>query len=389
MKKLSKAFMAILILLAFYCTVHSSISENYTRTYNLMDRPNGTRQYKLNVVVTQSLYKYYVERSHKQVSEEDFPKFVTPQALKPVAEKLWEIYQGDYEDFANGVLMITHQIPYEVTATAKYPIETIVENKGDCDLLSYVAASIMKAGGLNVVLLYYKNKAHMNVGVNLPTPPRHARTIYCVDYNGIRYYIAECTGGDWRAGWKVGECPQDLIVENPIVVTLEKCEQWSPGQISASYATLKYSNLSLSVSSTFTMQGNTITLSGQLTPKLPDAKITIYIKMGSSPWTIENITSTNFDGQFACTLSLNHAGACYIRASWSGNDNYAGSDSPIVTVTVLPIYFIALLIIVIAIVCIGIIISLISSQKVKEIGSQKLQEIPGLQKKLLPSNTSY
>lgn len=389
MRKLSKTFTALLILLAFYCTVPSCISENYTRTYNLMDHPNGTKQYKLNVVVTRSLYEYYVEQSHKQVSEEDLPKFVTPQALKPAAEKLWEIYQGDYEDFANGVLMIVHQIPYEVTSTAKYPIETIVENKGDCDLLSYVAASIIKAGGLNVVLLYYKDKAHMNVGVNLPTPPRYARTIYYVDYNGIRYYIAECTGGDWKAGWKVGECPQNLISENPLVVTLEKCEQWSPSQVSASYATLEYSTLSLSVSPTFTMQGNTITLTGQLMPKLQDAKITVYIKMGGSPWTVANIINTGFDGQFTCVLSLNHAGTCHIRVSWSGNDNYAGSDSPIVTVTVIPIYFISLLIIIIAIVCIGIMISLISSQRSQEIGSQKLPEIPTLQKKLLPSNTSY
>ncbi|MEM1563365.1 MAG: Ig-like domain-containing protein [Candidatus Bathyarchaeia archaeon] len=353
------------------------LSEGYTRTYNLLDSPEGTRQYKLNVIVTQSLYEYYVWQSHEQVSEEDFPKFVTPHALEPIAEKLWEIYKGDYESFANGVLMIVHQIPYEVTVPAKYPVETIVENRGDCDLFSYVAASIMKAGGLDVVLLYYEDKAHMNVGVSLPNAPRYARTqAYYVNYGGIKYYIAECTGGNWRTGWRVGECPPDLIGENPIVITLENCEQWSPGQVSASYMPLAPSTLSLAVTSTFVIQGSTIALTGQLAPNLSNEKITIYIKMGSSPWILANITTTDSNGRFECALTLNEAGTCYVRASWSGNNDYSGADSPIIAVTVLPIYFIALLIIITVLVCLGIIIFITSRQKYQEIEEPKLPEIP-------------
>ncbi|MEM3874533.1 MAG: Ig-like domain-containing protein [Candidatus Bathyarchaeia archaeon] len=376
-KKLSRIMLAFLILFAFSYTLPSCFSESYTRTYNLLDLPDGIVQYRLNVVVTQSLYEYYVGQSHKQFSEADFPKFVTPHALQPIAEKLWEICQGDYENFANGVLMIVHQIPYEVTVPAKYPVETIVENRGDCDLFSYVAASIMKARGLDVVLLYYKDKTHMNVGVSLPNPPRYARTkVYYVNYGGIRYYIAECTGGDWRTGWRVGECPPDLIGENPIVVTLENCEQQSPGQVSASYTILTASTISLTASSTFIMQGGTITLSGQLTPKLPNEKITIYVKIGNSQWIAANITTTGHNGEFTCTINLNEAGICHIRASWSGNDDYAGADSPIITVTVLPVYLITSLIIVVALACVGVIIFLASRKGYHEIEELKLPEIP-------------
>ncbi|PMB74062.1 hypothetical protein C0199_01545 [Candidatus Bathyarchaeota archaeon] len=377
-QKVSKTVIVLLVLFTF--SLHllpSCFSENYTRTYNLLDRPDGAKQYKLNVVVPQSLYDYYVGQNHKQVSEADFPKFVTPRALQPIADKLWEIYQGDYENFANGVLMIVHQIPYEVTVPAKYPVETIVENQGDCDLFSYVTASIMKAGGLNVVLLYYKDKVHMNVGVSLPNPPRYARTqVYYVEYNDIKYYIAECTGGNWRTGWRVGECPSDLIGENPIVVTLENCEQWSPGQVSASYMALAASAISLTVSSTFVIQGSTITISGQLTPSLPNEKITIYVKIGGSSWTVANVTTTDSKGKFTYVLTLNEAGTCYVRTSWSGNDNYAGTDSSTINVLVLPAYFIILLPITIALVCIGVIIYLMSRQKYQEIGEQKLPEVP-------------
>lgn len=62
------------------------------------------------------------------------------------------------------------------SALQKYPVEVIVENEGDCDLLSFVAASIMMAGGLDIVLLYYESQKHMNVGVNLTHAPEDART---------------------------------------------------------------------------------------------------------------------------------------------------------------------------------------------------------------------
>ncbi|MEM2249122.1 MAG: Ig-like domain-containing protein [Candidatus Bathyarchaeia archaeon] len=374
--KIAKTLAMLLVLSAFSYMLSSCFSENYTCTYNLLDRPNGARLYRLNVVVTRALYEYYVGQSHKQVSEADFPKFVTPYTLLPIAEKLWEIYQGDCENFANGVLMIVHQIPYEVTVSAKYPIETIVENKGDCDLFSYVAASIMKAGGLDVVLLYYGNKAHMNVGVSLSNPPRYVRTqAYYVNYNGVKYYIAECTGGNWRDGWRVGECPPDLVDENPIIVTLENCEQWSPGQVAASYTTLASSTLSLTVSSTLVIQGSAITLSGQLIPKLSNEKITIYVKMGGAQWIAANITATDPAGQFVCTLNLNEAGTCLIRASWSGNSDYGGTDSPIITVTILPAYFIMLIIIVAVLICVSVTIFILSRQKHREIEELKLPEI--------------
>jgi hypothetical protein len=164
----------------------------------------------LNVAVSESLLEYYLEKSHILISTDDFAKFVTPYALKPIADCLRGIYSDD-EDFANGVSMIVHQIPYEESKPSKYPVETIAANKGDCDLFSYIAASIMKAGGLNVVLFYYESEEHMNVGVSLSHEPHYARgAIDYVLHDGTRYYMAECTGGNWQEGWRVGECPDDL-----------------------------------------------------------------------------------------------------------------------------------------------------------------------------------
>jgi hypothetical protein len=168
--KRAKTLVLVIVLFIISYLIPYGYSQTHSQTYQLLDKVDGSTYYRLNVTVQQSLYDYYVEKSHKLNSNSDFAKFVTPYALEPIADKLSEIYTDD-EDFVNGVLMIVHQIPYEVTAPAKYSVEVIAENVGDCDLFSYVAASIIKARGLDVVLLYYESQAHMNIGISLSHAP--------------------------------------------------------------------------------------------------------------------------------------------------------------------------------------------------------------------------
>ncbi|MDH5481629.1 MAG: hypothetical protein OEY22_01930 [Candidatus Bathyarchaeota archaeon] len=337
-------------------------AQSYSHSYQLLNQPNGSTYYRLNVTVQQSLYEYYNEKSHVLNSNNDFAKFVTPYAVAPIADSLWRIYTDD-EDFVNGVLMIVHQIPYEATTPAKYPVETLVENKGDCDLFSYIVASIIKAGGLDAVLLYYDSQAHMNIGVSLSHTPRDSREpAYYVTYNQTEYYIAECTGGNWQDGWRVGECPDDLKQASMQVITLENCEQWAPGQVSASYKTLESSTISLTVSPTFLIQSGMVTLYGQLSPILQNKTLTVYIKMNNSPWIALGTVTTDFMGQFEYIWNAETAGICYIRVSWSGDEDYAGADSRIQTLTILSTFFVLLIAITAILVCVGLIIFLTSRQ---------------------------
>lgn len=375
-RKLFNVFIIGLMILAFSSLQQQCLSSSYIVSYYLLDKPNGSKQYKLNVAIPQSLYEYYREKDHKQVSVEDFSKFVTPYPVKPVADKLWQIY-SNMEDFANGVLMIVHQIPYTFSTAAKYPVETILENDGDCDLFSYIAVSVMKAGGLDVVLLYYEKQAHMNVGVHLPNPPRYARTSpYYVTYNGVRYYMAECTGENWKDGWRVGECPPDLRQATPQIVSVEKCEEWAPGQVSASYKALQPSTLSLTASSTFTFQGSTVQLTGQLIPKLQNQPVTIYVKVGSSSWKTLAIAETDNDGKFAWTWTVNETATCQLRASWSGYDDYTGADSLIVTVTVIPTFFLTLIAVAAFSICIGVVAITLFGKKGSTVDEVKIPEVP-------------
>ncbi len=321
-----KRFVVTIFLLTALFLPSCCFAANYDYTYELLDHPDGSTNYQLTVSVTSSLYDYYRSKDHS-LHLYDFAKFVTPSPLKPIADDLWTIYSDD-EDFANGVLMIVHQIPYVESAPQKYPVETIVENEGDCDMFSFIAASVMKAGGLDVVLLLYEAQNHMNVGVHLSQEPEDARsTIHYYSYEGKRYYVAECTGDDWRNGWRVGECPDILRKASARIITLENCEQSSPGQVSSSYGVLASSSLSLSVSSRFVIAGRTVTIGGSLSPALPRKNVTIYIRSGVSSWSVLIKIVTDSNGRYSFTWNPSSAGIYYIRAGWSGDADYAGADS--------------------------------------------------------------
>jgi hypothetical protein len=308
---------------------------NYTYSYWLLDTPDGSDRYRLTVSVTPSLFEYYRSKDHDLYSL-DFAKFVTPYALEPISESLWGIY-NDEEEFANGVLMIVHQIPYEESTPQKYPVETIVQNEGDCDLFSFVAASIMMAGGLDVVLFYYEAEKHMNIGVHLSSTPDEARSaVYYINYDGKSYYMAETTGGNWEKGWRVGECPDVLKDASAQVMTLENAEQTSPGQVSSGYSTLASSSISLALSSTYITRGGMVTASGKITPAVSNGTVTIYVRMSGSQWSVLGTDQIDADGTFSFLWVPEYASTYFVRASWSGTTDSVGADSDIHTLTVIP-----------------------------------------------------
>lgn len=358
--RLADAIVVLAVFVALFCLSPRGSSANYTVTYQLLDRVSGSTHYRLNVAVSDSLYQYYVDKDHKLITENDFPKFVTPYTLKPLSDSLRQLYDDD-EAFVNGALMIVHQMTYEATRPTKYPVETIAAGDGDCDLFSYVIASIIKAGGLDAVLFYYESESHMNVGVNLSQDPLEARSdVEYVMHNSKKFYVAECTGEDWQNGWRVGECPDNLKQASLQVITLEGSESSAPGQVSASYNTLHPSVLSLDSSTIFLIQGGTVTFSGKLTPVMPSVNVTIYIKVNGLPWSELVTTQTDSNGEFGYVWNAASAGICSVRASWSGDESYASADSPVRTITVLSLFFVSLLSITIVLVCIGVSIFLLS-----------------------------
>jgi hypothetical protein len=359
-----KIFILFLSLLLFLSLSNISLAQNVQNTFELLDQPDGSKTYQLTVSITQTLYEYYLARDHQLYNINDLSKFVTPNPLEPVAKDLWSIYSNE-EDFVNSVLMITHQIPYKETLPQKYPIETIRENEGDCDLFCFLAASIMKAGGIDVVLLLYEKEEHMVVGVNLQQEPRDARSnVYYYTYEQKRYYVAECTG-NFEGGWRVGECPDLIQGAQAQIITLGNMEPLAPGSVSSSYNVLQNSSLVLSVSSTFTISENSVEIIGLLSPGLEGKNVTLYVSSFSSSLTRLATVLTDSNGCYSYTWQSPPGGIYSIRANWSGDADYAGADSGISRVVIIP--FLWLLMGAILFVCLMVLLILYLATRGNEI----------------------
>ncbi len=359
-RQLTKATIVVLTVLIVFSIAQVCQAQNNTLTYQLLNRPDGNIAYELNVVVPQTLLQYYEQKRNDVRQSHDFADFVTPYSMKPIADCMWQIY-SDEEDFTNGVLMLVHQITYEVTNPAMYPVETMVVNKGDCDLFSFIAASILKAGGLDVVLLYYESESHMNIGVHLASAPKDARdSVYYMTHDGTKYYIAECTGGNWKEGWRVGECPEDCKTASSQIITLENAEQVAPGQVSASFSAFEPSTMSLEISPIISLQNSAITLYGQIAPETADKNVTLYAKINNAPWMVIGTAVTGADGTFEYIWTANTAGLCALQASWSGDSEYTGAISPTRNTTVIPLFVGALIIVAVIAAIIGVIAVVVS-----------------------------
>src|SRR5512137_157827 len=81
----------------------------------------------LYVSVPPSVHEYYAAKNYVLNGPGDYPKLVTPEAVKSIAENIRIATNATPyadEEFANAVLAIVHEIPY-LKSNAKYSVETL------------------------------------------------------------------------------------------------------------------------------------------------------------------------------------------------------------------------------------------------------------------------
>jgi hypothetical protein len=336
-KSLKIGILVISVLLMLL-VIPNSLADNYARTYTF-NVQFGQDRHTLYVSVPPSLYDYYHGKTHSLSYDWDYSRFVTPSVFESVADNLRNATHNlpySDEEFADAVLMMVHQVAY-VVGDMKYPVETLVDNSGKCDTLSLLAASIMKAGGLDVVLLYYEglSPSHINVGVYLPYKPAYHTwwmTPKGYEYNNRTYWMAECTHA---TDWKVGDCPQLLAKANATIISVENCEESSPARVSSSLdVPLTLSSISINLSSDSSSVGDgvpTLTVSGSISPEYTGESVVMYVNRDGTPLNTFR-TETDHSGKYAFTWNFTSTGTYYIKTSWSGTSNYAGADSETLTV---------------------------------------------------------
>ncbi|MBI4319447.1 MAG: hypothetical protein HY675_13245 [Chloroflexi bacterium] len=90
----------------------------------------------------------------------------------------------------------------ELIEYPKYPIETLMEEAGDCEDQAILTAALLKRMGYDVALLFCPGHAALGVAGAQGLPG----TYFTDPSTGIQYFYAETTGD----GWILGELPKDL-----------------------------------------------------------------------------------------------------------------------------------------------------------------------------------
>jgi hypothetical protein len=342
MKNCQKASVLLLVILLSLFIIPTS-KASASQDTSVFQAKSSFLSQNLYISIQPSLYAYYGNLSHSVSCNEDYAKYITPHAIQSIADNIQKASQNmpySDEQFADAVLTLVHQIPYNITGV-KYPVETLVDNSGDCVALSLLAASIMKAGGLDVILIRYTgiNPGHINVGVYLPyTPVYHnlLMTLTSLKYDNKTYWVAEATPA---RDWKVGDQPDSIANAIPTGISIDNCEESSPGQISSNIGSpLAQSSVttSLSEQSSNIQEGNrSLVIFGSVQPPNPYSPVSIYIsKNGSSTSIFKTVTDSL--GYYELTWNFTSAGIYYITSSWSGCENASGTDGETLTVFVGP-----------------------------------------------------
>ncbi len=174
--------------------------ENYSWDYNSV-------QWNFHLQISRSIYEFYKGSSHDTIS--NYPDYARTAEDKDFLADVTAKFKNnsaaigftDYDNVMN-VLAFVQSIPSEEDAAGtdytRYPIETLVDQKGDSTDKSILAAAMLSEMGYDVVLLKYPE--HMAVGVKVNGQGAH------YEYKGDLFYYAETTA----TGWDLGKIPGDL-----------------------------------------------------------------------------------------------------------------------------------------------------------------------------------
>ena len=184
-------------------TAPNESTETITRNYEWNYK---RRDWTWNLSIPTSLYDYYKERPRAQTA--DYSIYVThpsdDQYIQMLADNIKKAATDakySEKDTINLAISFVQSVPYltDNVTTAfdeypRYPIETLVDQEGDCEDTAILMAALLDAMGYSVVLISPPN--HMAVGI---LGIEGMSGTYW-DHNGGKYYYIETTGSNWEVG---------------------------------------------------------------------------------------------------------------------------------------------------------------------------------------------
>jgi predicted transglutaminase-like cysteine proteinase len=175
------------------------------------------KQWTWSMQIPEAAYDYY--KSLPRSPTDDYSIYVTHPLDDTLINSLADEIRGnaqkegynEYETVSFAIAFV-QSLPYASDSVAtgydeypRYPIETLVDDGGDCEDTSILAASLIEALGYGVVLLVFpetaESEGHCAVGV------AGGEDVYGTfwKYGGKNYYYLETTG----EGWEIGDIPEE------------------------------------------------------------------------------------------------------------------------------------------------------------------------------------
>lgn len=179
----------------------------------------GGTDYSWNFSVPSDWYDYYKNKTRS----EHGAVYVTydDPVIKAIAENL--TLEADKKGFCKacfaaafieGLQYVTDNLTGQ-DEYPKYPVETLVEANGDCEDTSYLAAALIKAMGVDTILVLFSY--HMGVGVS--GSGLNSGVYY--EVNGKKYYYIETTSD----GWGIGTFPEQFVSEQATLIDIPSGER--------------------------------------------------------------------------------------------------------------------------------------------------------------------
>lgn len=196
----------------------SSSNEIISRSYSWSYRGNWSWKFD----IPRSLYDYYKKLPRPPTA--NYSIYVTHplddeyinQLISKLRSTARDAKFNEYQTVEFAAAFI-QSLPYTSDSVTtgydeypRYPIETLVDNGGDCEDTSILLASILKGMGYDAVLI--EPPKHMAVGV--ASMDSVFGTYW--NYNGRKYYYVETTGKNW----KIGELPDEYKNESAHIYEL-------------------------------------------------------------------------------------------------------------------------------------------------------------------------
>jgi len=168
-------------------------------------------QYDLSLSLPETQYDYY--KNLERIHDNDYSVYVThpydDEFINTIIRKFNIIALEENlteEEKINLVISFVQSLPYTVDNVTtnfdeypRYPLETLVDNGGDCEDSSILTASLLKSMNYEVILIDFPG--HVAVGVNIDTYGSYWL------YEDEEYFYIETTG----QGWKIGDLPDEYL----------------------------------------------------------------------------------------------------------------------------------------------------------------------------------